>query len=315
MHLLAARAYVRFWNLSSQTVSRDELSGSSQKRQTLVRNPGWVNWYLAMRIKQNVIYVFSETGRNDLVKIGTCSKGGWERFREGAFMNPRGLDAVSLWLMPDTETSRKMERNAHKLFRKLENADGKEWFCAKRDHAISQISELFEREPDYTASDMPFSTSELYYSDKYDELSERGDCYKGRLVRRRIWLHEELGGEFRKISQNTWWCEPGSRSTNAKRTTYNTRRMRPVVCLALPVDDCAPNWEALAAQANERTLSIWEAVVAERGASDRPAGRVGWTVDSLEQLVNAFKIEGFMQIPMDMDNLPRGIKSLNFPDR
>ncbi|MEQ9330217.1 hypothetical protein [Thalassobaculum sp.] len=268
-----------------------------------------------MNPSSNVVYVFSEPERSDLTKIGTCSKGGWERFREGAFMNPRGLDVVAMWTMPDTTTASLREREAHKLFRRLEGADGREWFHADRDQAVARLTLLFGREPDYRGTNLPFSVDELFSSDRYDELSERGDRYKGRLVQRRIWIHSELGGEFTKVSQNTWWCEANSRSTNAKRITYNTRLMSPVACLALVVDEASPEWEALIEAANRRTLSTYQQIADQFAVRDRPSGRVGWTRTAPDRLVEELMSLGFTSLELDPARPPRGVKSVTYPDR
>lgn len=268
-----------------------------------------------MNLKFNVIYVFSEPGRSDIVKIGTCSKGGWERFREGAFMNPRGLDVVAMWQMPDTAATSLREREAHKLFRRLEGADGNEWFVADRDQALARLTQLFGRAPDFLNGNLPFSVEGLYTSDRYDELSERSDRYKGRLVQRRIWLHTERGGEFTKVSQNTWWCEANSRSTNAKRITYNTRRMSPAACLAIAVDEASPEWEPLVEAANSKTMDAHRQLVDEFAVRDLPSGRVGWTRTAPERLVEELISHGFSSLDLDPGRPPRGVKSVTYPDR
>ena len=268
-----------------------------------------------MRLKYNVIYVFFEPGRTDIAKIGMCSKGGFERFREGAFMNPRGLDVMAMWRVPDTDSARRWEGQAHKHFEMLPGADGKEWYRASPVDAVARITREFGRSPDFIGDSLPFSVFELYETDLYDELSEKGDRYKERLVRRRIWIHEERGGEFRKISQNTWWCEKGSRSTNAKRTTYNTRRMEPIACFALPVEESSPEWETLAVAANQETLAVYREIVERFGRKDQPAGRVGWTREKLDSLVEEITAMGFDSLALNPDRPPKGIKSLKFPGR
>lgn len=268
-----------------------------------------------MRLDFNVLYVFEEPGRSDVVKIGTCSKGGWERFREGAFMNPRGLDVIAMWRLQDTAITRALESDARKLYRRLDDADGREWFYAERDQVVPMLSRLIGKEPDFLKENLPFSVSELYSEDKYDELGERGDRYKGRLVQRRIWIHEEIGGEFRKVSQNTWWCESGSRSTNAKRTTYNTRRLGPVACLAIPIDETAPDWETLVEIANKRTVCTYLRILENFAVCDRPSGRVGWTRASSEQLTDELIGLGFKKLEIDPQRPPKGVKSLKFPNQ
>lgn len=268
-----------------------------------------------MSLNFNVIYVFGEPGRSDIIKIGTCSKGGWERFREGAFMNPRGLEVLAMWRMPDTAATRLREREAHKLFQRLEGADGKEWFVADRDQAVARLALLFGSGPDFRNGSLPFSVEALYTSDRYDELSERGDRYKGRLVQRRIWLHTERGGEFTKVSQNTWWCEANSRSTNAKRITYNTRRMSPAACFAISVDETSPQWEPLVEAANARTMGAYQQLVDEFAVRDLSSGRVGWTRTAPERLIEELKLLGFTSMNLDPGLPPRGVKSVTYPNR
>tara|TARA_E500000318_G_scaffold107527_1_gene116957 strand:+ start:11654 stop:12460 length:807 start_codon:yes stop_codon:yes gene_type:complete len=268
-----------------------------------------------MPLNFNVIYVFGEPGRSDIIKIGTCSKGGWERFREGAFMNPRGLEVFAMWQMPDTATTRLQERNAHKLFRRLEGADGKEWFISDRDQAVARLTLLFGKEPDFRNENLPFSVEALYTSDRYDELSERGDRYKGRLVQRRIWIHSERGGEFTKISQNTWWCEPASRSTNSKRITYNTRRMNPVACLAIAIDETCHDWGAQVEASNAKTMSVYQHLVEEFAVRNLPSGRVGWTRTAPDRLIEELVELDFTNMDLDPNRPPRGVKSVTYPGR
>lgn len=268
-----------------------------------------------MILNFNVIYVFAEPKRSDAIKIGKCSKGGWTRFRAGVFMNPRGLEIVAMWRVENEAAAKLKEGEAHRLFRSLEGADGDEWFIADRDQALARLTLLFGREPDFRNGNLPFSVEALYTSDRYDELSERGDRYKGRLVQRRIWLHAERGGEFTKVSQNTWWCEANSRSTNAKRITYNTRRMSPIACFAISVDETSPKWEPLVEAANAQTMGAYQQLVDEFAVRDLPSGRVGWTRSAPERLIEELKLLGFTSLNLDPGLPPRGVKSITYPNR
>jgi hypothetical protein len=268
-----------------------------------------------LKLNQNMLYIFSEPDRPDLVKIGKCSKGGKTRFRAGAFMNPRGLMVEAMWAMPDDSTAKVMENCAHQLYPKLKNADGKEWFCADRDLAVSELTAMVGRVPDHTANNLPFSLEDIFKNDNFDNLSEKGDRHNGRLVQRRIWIHQELGGDFSKISQNTWWCESGSVSTNAKRTTYNSRRMHPVECLVIAINENDPNWDELVTEANQETLSVWAAIVEEHGIQDRPCGKVGWSADGPRKLRQVVENMGLVRLALDPDRPPRGVKSVKHRGR
>jgi hypothetical protein len=264
--------------------------------------------------KSHVLYIFTEIGNPGLSKIGTCSKGGRERFREGCFMNPRGLDIAAMWKMNDAASGRLHERTAHKLFTKLEGADGKEWFMVPAEEAIEKASLALKRPPDFRSPDLPFSPQQVYSDDLYDEFREKGDRYKGRLVQRRLWLHQEANNGLCKVSHNTWWCEPGSRSTNAKRTTYNTRRLAPISCLAFPVTEQAADWESQVIAANQKTLEIWDDLVNCHGIPGLPAGRVGWTATAPQQIIAQARNLGLVELSLNVNAPPKGVKSLKFPD-
>src|SRR5690625_4520475 len=180
------------------------------------------------------------------------------------------------------------------------------------------MTAVFGRSPDFSPDNPPAWAPNYYQGKVYDEFRDLGGKagrYKGRLVQRRIWIHQEGGSGFRKISCNTWWCEPKSRSSNDKRTTFNTCRLRYVAGAAIPVPEEAPDWEDLVKAANVRTLEVYQEAVDHFGLTDRPSGRAGWTVAEPGKILGCLTERGFSSIPVDPLKPPRGVKSLTYRSR
>lgn len=271
-----------------------------------------------MTSSNHAVYLIAEIDRDDIVKIGTCQNGGQERFKEGAYVNPRGLRFIASWRMANKMDAAFAERAAHTLFTPYAPADGKEWFEASPEKAIVGITTTLGRPPDLGPENPPSWALNFYDGKVYDEFRDLGakeGFYKGRLVQRRIWVHEEEGTEFKKISCNTWWCEPKSRSSNDKRTTFNTCRLRYVACLAIPVPEEAMDWEERVRIANLRTVEVYQQAVGRFGLTDKPTGRAGWTLAELPEILMFLSDRGFSPIPTDPLKPPRGVKSLTYRNR
>lgn len=91
-----------------------------------------------LRPSNHAVYVIAEIGRDDIVKIGTCQKGGRERFNEGVYVNPRGLRFLASWSMPNALRAKAAEHAAHALFAPYASADGKEWYEASPEDGSPQ---------------------------------------------------------------------------------------------------------------------------------------------------------------------------------
>jgi len=223
-------------------------------------------------------------------------------------MNPRGLDVVAMWTFSDTPSMRRGEKRAHAGLQRYELADGREWFMASPADATAKLTSLFGA-PKYQKESLPFNVEEMYAGKPYDEFRELRDKFKRRQVQRRIWIHREIGGQFRKISHNTWWCESSSRASNAKRTTYNTFRLEAVACLSISVDETDLDWEGKVSETNPCIVEIWDLMVARHGIDGPPALNVGWTSTAAEELVAELKGLGLVSLELDPSRPPRGIKS------
>jgi hypothetical protein len=262
-----------------------------------------------------VVYIFREIGRDDIAKIGKCVKSGYGRFQQAYCVNPRGVDVVAMWKFDDKKTMDEAERAGHRGLSRLPDADGREWFMIPPNDALHHLSALFG-EPAFLSHNLPFDPGKMYEGEPYDMLRERSDRYKGRLVQRRIWIHEETGSNgCAKISHNTWWCEPGSRSTNAKSLTYNTRKTVPTKCMAFPISEDDPTWEAQVRETNDQVLKIWEELVTCHNISGPPAIQCGWTTASVGEIVSMAISRGMVSLEIDPASPPRGIKSVKYKDR
>lgn len=174
-----------------------------------------------------VVYVVKEQGRDDLVKIGRCHKRGRRRFYENAHMNPRMLDIVAMWRMESKKDAEDKEDEAQSLFTSYTVCRGTEWYWASPDEAVEKISKVLGV-PDYKpGGTMPFKVSAIYSGNAHDELREKGDIYTprgaetGYRVQQRMWVHEEVGGPYRKVSHNTWWRGIKGKTSNDKCLTFN----------------------------------------------------------------------------------------------
>lgn len=233
-----------------------------------------------------VLYAFGEKGRNNLLKIGTCSKSGADRFKECVSTNSRGIDIVAIWPMRDKAEMQSAERRVHSMFDRLSGASGREWFdVGERSSAVERISHELNRRP---LAEIPFDAAGIL-SKPYDMLREASDVYSPRGLghpikcQRRIWLHEEIGGEYRKISHNTWWVARRSTGSNAKQITYNTSAIRPASCWEWPLEDheqTAARWHEI----NPLIVAIWEEAVRRFGIDGPPVIRCGWTTKALSEL-------------------------------
>src|SRR5690554_2156809 len=114
------------------------------------------------------LYIFAEQNRDDIVKIGKCSKGGFTRFQAGAFMNSRLLEVVAMWKMKDDAAAKAAETCVRKKFPKYRPADGREWFIVSRAEAIEWISNnIAHRPPDITSKNLHFSVEDLYVGEVF----------------------------------------------------------------------------------------------------------------------------------------------------
>lgn len=257
-----------------------------------------------------VLYVFGETGRPDVVKIGTCSKGGVDRFKEGFCTNPRGLDVIAIWRCRDVGAMRVAERLAHQGLCRLADASGIEWFRLDRSEVIPRIqSRCSFGAPDFAGDTTPFDTFALYNGAPYDMLRELKDVYKSIQLQRRIWIHTESEEDgYRKISHNTWWHAKRSTSSNEKPLTYNTRQVQPYGCFEIPLDTTSPNWEENCANKNCQIEEIWQELVQQYGADLPPALRCGWSTVSVFELEKAIIGRGLRRIELNPNNPPPGTK-------
>lgn len=57
------------------------------------------------------VYIIAEMDRDDIVKIGTCKNGGRKRFKDGSYVNPRGISRIAQAV--SSGTSPKGEGEAH----------------------------------------------------------------------------------------------------------------------------------------------------------------------------------------------------------
>jgi hypothetical protein len=260
------------------------------------------------------LYLCAERGTAGLVKIGTCSKSGLDRFKEAFCVNPRGLDVLGLWIFPDVSAMRAAEAQAHRGLPRFETASGREWFALSREDARRHLTTLFGA-PHCGPDAIPFDVDALYAGPPYDMLRERNDTYapKGSGVRhqlkRRIWIHSEEGPDaFNKISHNTWWCYRRSEASNNKPVTYNTRRFVPVRCYEFPVLEGA-DWEEQVRRSNDCVVVMWQAAVDRWSADLPPALRCGWTRAGVDELAGPL-IEAGMTALVFGEHIPapRGTK-------